>query len=119
MFPQTYIDRLADILTRKETTPQTKDPSSSLSSAAPGSGSVSATHASSSPASTGKLGFMNTFQAVNKSKEDDDIDGVPMEDRDLDGVPLKENEDLDGVPMEQDDIDGVPMEDEDLDGVPM
>ncbi|KAF9350385.1 U2 snRNP-associated SURP domain-containing protein [Mortierella sp. NVP85] len=119
VFPQTYIDSLADILTRKETTPQTKDPSSSLSSAAPGAGSVTATPAPSSSPSTGKSGFTNTFQAVNEPKEDDDIDGVPMEDQDLDGVPLKENEDLDGIPMEQGDIDGVPMEDEDLDGVPM
>lgn len=123
VFPQTYIDSLADILTRKETAPQTKEPLSSLSNASAalgsGSGSVSATSIPTSSPSTGKSGFTNTFQVLNESKDDDDIDGVPMEDQDLDGVPLKDNEDLDGVPMEQDDIDGVPMDDEDLDGVPM
>lgn len=118
VFPQTYIDNLADVLTRKESTLQTKKPSS-LSSPIDASTMSELESAQSASSSTGNPGLSNTFQVVNESKEDDDIDGIPMEDQDLDGVPLKENEDLDGVPMDQDDLDGVPIEDEDLDGIPM
>ncbi|KAF9981939.1 U2 snRNP-associated SURP domain-containing protein, partial [Modicella reniformis] len=114
VFPQTYIDNLADVLTRKEGTLQTKEsPPSSNASATSGS-AASAPHSS-----TNRSGFSNTFQTVGEIKGDEDIDGIPMEDTDLDGEPLKESEDLDGVPMDQDDLDGEPMEDEDLDGVPL
>ncbi|KAI6046040.1 hypothetical protein EDC04DRAFT_2631696 [Pisolithus marmoratus] len=55
-------------------------------------------------------------------KEDDDIDGAPIDAMDVDGVPLEE--DVDGAPLEED-VDGVPLEDvdgvplDDVDGVPL
>ncbi|KAF9354888.1 hypothetical protein BGX26_007238 [Mortierella sp. AD094] len=108
VFPQTYIDNLANVLIRKDPSQQT-DSHSLLSS--------NAASAASHPES--KSGFSNTFKVVDQADGDGDgdIDGVPIEDEDIDGVSMKDR-DLDGIPMDED-IDGVPMEDEDLDGIPL
>ncbi|KAI6026159.1 hypothetical protein BKA83DRAFT_4239283 [Pisolithus microcarpus] len=50
-------------------------------------------------------------------KEDDDIDGAPIEEMDVDGVPFEDDmstgvpldEDVDGGDSEMDDIDGIPL----------
>ncbi|KAF9165789.1 U2 snRNP-associated SURP domain-containing protein [Mortierella sp. AD011] len=108
VFPQAYIDNLANILIRKDPCQQSDSHSSNT---------VSAAASTSNPEP--KSGFSNTFKAVdqNDGNGDEDIDGVPIEDEDIDGVPMKD-QDLDGIPMDED-IDGVPLEDEDLDGVPL
>ncbi|KAG0356558.1 hypothetical protein BC939DRAFT_460171 [Gamsiella multidivaricata] len=113
VFPQEYIDNLANVLARKEVSSLQQADSSTLDS----TGTL-ASASSPGGSSTAKLGFLNTFQAISAPQGDDDIDGLPLEDVDMDGVPLKD-EDLDGVPMENEDLDGMPMENEDLDGVPL
>ncbi|KAF8933829.1 U2 snRNP-associated SURP domain-containing protein [Dissophora ornata] len=121
VFPQTYIDNLANALIRKETS--AADSSNNNNSA--GTGKVAA---SGSASSASQPGFLNAFQVSGNEESQEDIDGVPMNnDEDMDGVPMDGDsgnvgeEDLDGVPLEQEDadLDGVPMEDEDLDGVPL
>ncbi|KAF9434026.1 U2 snRNP-associated SURP domain-containing protein [Entomortierella beljakovae] len=109
VFPQSYIDNLASILIRKDSS-QGTDSHSTFSSIVSSSPSIQSQ-------SEFKSGFTNTFKILGN--EDEDIDGVPLEDEDIDGVPMKE-QDIDGVPLD-DDIDGVPLEgeDEDLDGIPM
>ncbi|KAF9318428.1 hypothetical protein BG003_011252 [Podila horticola] len=105
VFPQTYIDNLATVLTRKDADAHSPALSGGSTSFQP-------------------VKSLSTFAPVETTSTsnrtgDEDIDGVPMEDEDLDGVPLDAGDDLDGVPMNEDeDLDGVPMDD-DLDGVPM
>ncbi|KAG0040813.1 hypothetical protein BGZ82_008871 [Podila clonocystis] len=108
VFPQTYIDNLAAVLTRKDVNAQAASPSALL-------------EGSTASQPTKGLSSFAPVDATSTSRptEDEDIDGIPMEDEDLDGVPMDDSGDLDGVPMnEDDDLDGVPMDD-DLDGVPM
>ncbi|OQR80638.1 AP-1 complex subunit beta [Thraustotheca clavata] len=78
-----------------------------------------------------RLHMLRKFTTVgnaNKTQNNDDIDGVPMDDEpkendvdgetideDLDGEPIDDN--LDGEPLD-DDLDGEPL-DEDLDGEPL
>ncbi|KAF9110426.1 U2 snRNP-associated SURP domain-containing protein [Mortierella sp. AM989] len=109
VFPQTYIDNLANILIRKDSNQQAE------SRALHASNSASATGLTSQ--SESKIGFSNTFKVVDQTNGDEDIDGIPIEDEDIDGEPMKD-QDLEGEPMDED-LDGVPMEDEDLDGVPL
>ncbi|KAF9938786.1 U2 snRNP-associated SURP domain-containing protein [Mortierella alpina] len=120
VFPQEYIDNLANVLTRRDTGQQQNESPSSLNAS-----NASAPSTSWTTAATGQANDMEMMAAPERERdidgvpmEDEDIGGVPMEKEDIDGVPL-EDEDLDGVPMEDEDIDGVPMEDEDLDGVPL
>ncbi|KAF9950461.1 U2 snRNP-associated SURP domain-containing protein [Mortierella alpina] len=110
VFPQEYIDNLANVLTRRDAGQQQNELTSSARRTTENSGDA------------------DDVEMMAAHERDRDIDGVPMKDEDtgegpienedIDGVPM-EDEDLDGVPMEDEDIDGVPMEDEDLDGVPL
>ncbi|KAF9212697.1 hypothetical protein BGZ59_006439 [Podila verticillata] len=110
VFPQTYIDNLATVLTRK-------DVNAAADSTSPSA--VSGGSSSSLQPVTKGLSSFAPVDATSTHAEDEDLDGMPMEDEDLDGVPMDDGDDLDGVPMNEDeDLDGVPMDD-DLDGVPM
>lgn len=110
VFPQTYIDNLATVLTRK-------DVNATADSASPSAISEESS-SSFQPVAKGLSSFA-PVDATSTHTKDEDIDGVPIEDEDLDGVPMDDGEDLDGMPMNEDeDLDGVPMDD-DLDGVPM
>lgn len=110
MFPQEYIDNLANILIRRDVGQQQNESPSSLN--------ASGASASSAPRTAIVFGDANDLEMMAATEGDKDIDGVPMEDEDISRAPM-ENEDIDGVPMEDENLDGVPMENEDIDGVPM
>ncbi|KAF8844644.1 hypothetical protein BDN67DRAFT_962567 [Paxillus ammoniavirescens] len=52
---------------------------------------------------------------LDTHKDEDDLDGAPIEEMDVDGVPFEQ--DVDGVALD-DDVDGAPL-DEDVDGIPL
>ncbi|KAF9573526.1 U2 snRNP-associated SURP domain-containing protein [Mortierella alpina] len=110
VFPQEYIDNLANVLTRRDAGQHQNEVPPSVNTSSASAPSASRTNDAS--------GQANDAEMAMAPESDKDIDGVPMEDEDFGGAPMK-NEDIDGVPMEDEDLDGVPMEDEDIDGVPM
>jgi len=113
VFPQTYLDNLSAILTRRDPEPT----SNSSATETPSEKQSVSDGASTMKAAGVSSGFVPvTDGSALGARAEEDLDGEPLDD--LDGEPM-EDEDSDGEPYVDEDVDGVPMDDEDVDGEPM
>ncbi|KAF6803796.1 coatamer subunit protein [Colletotrichum sojae] len=57
-------------------------------------------------------------EKITPEKEEDDVEGEPMDEEDVAGEPMEED-DVMGEPMSEEDVEGEPMVDDDIEGEPM